>query len=252
MVQLSKRGPWPADERRYKKLMKEYEEDLELRRKFEQKQRDERIRQSKEPVKEKVIGTSLQERAASGGFAAKFKAREEARNNPIEEVEEEEAPLEMPLKPEICYDAYLKDLERCTPRHEKDPLLSFAEHQLEKVRSAQEALSKGEDSFLEYESDGDSTVTCSRTVGSIQTRASFDSQPSLMSKASSKKPLERIDRPAWCPEGYEPPEGFTLLGSRSDAWLLGCLLWELSTRIKLSLQEDVVLPRLTPTQEESI
>ena len=40
----------------------------------------------------------------------------------------------MPLKPEICYDAYLKDLERCTPRHEKDPLLSFAEHQLEKVR----------------------------------------------------------------------------------------------------------------------
>ena len=33
MVQLSKRGPWPADERRYKKLMKEYEEDLELRRK---------------------------------------------------------------------------------------------------------------------------------------------------------------------------------------------------------------------------
>ena len=58
-----------------------------------------------------------------------------------------------------------------------------------------------------------------------------------MSKASSKKPLERIERPAWCPEGYEPPEGFTLLGSRSDAWLLGCLLWELSTRIKLSLQE---------------
>ena len=81
MVQLAKRGPWPADERRYKKLMKEYEEDLELRKKYEQKQREERIRQSKEPVKEKVIGTSLQERAASGGFAAKFKAREAARNN---------------------------------------------------------------------------------------------------------------------------------------------------------------------------
>ena len=31
--------------------------------------------------------------------------------------------------------------------HEKDPLLSFAENQLEKVRSAQEALAKGEDSF---------------------------------------------------------------------------------------------------------
>ena len=28
-----------------------------------------------------------------------------------------------------------------------------------------------------------------------------------MSKASSKKPLERIERPAWCPEGYEPPGG---------------------------------------------
>ena len=54
------------------------------------------------------------------------------------------------------------------------------------------------------------------------------------------------------PRGLRAPEGFTLLGSRSDAWLLGCLLWELSTRIKLSLQEDVVLPRLTPTQEESI
>ena len=41
----------------------------------------------------------------------------------------------MPLKPES--DAYLKDLEGALGT--KDPLLSFAEHQLEKVRSAQEA-----------------------------------------------------------------------------------------------------------------
>ena len=72
-----------------------------------------------------------------------------------------------------------------------------------------------------------------------------------MSKASSKKPLEKIDRLAWCPEGPSPPRRCAAW-FRSDAWLLGCLLFELSTRIKLSLQEDVVLPIGQPTQEESI
>ena len=318
LIQLSKRGPWPADARRHKKLVDEYLEDLEARKEEADKRRELQIKLSKEPIKEKVIGTSLQERAASGGFAAKFKAREELnekrrRGEKEEETIAELEPLRLPPAPDTCYDAFLKDLDRCTPRDiERDPLLSFEEAEAEKLRKAREALAAGEDGFVEHdtdESDGDTDAfifgqgpigmrvklaqgrLCvvgvkggaeargirvgdaidtlngerltnvseaafaeklrGRPVALTVTRASPD-PPSRGSRSSRhSRTLERAPRPQWCPEGYEPPEGFTILGTRSDAWLLGCLLWELATRKRLSLQERVCLPRLTPTQEAS-